>query len=197
MNSPVRFIPNLLTLFRLIAGPAGAAFLWISAASGSETEAMRWWSYALALFLSGAITDALDGWVARRFNVVSNFGALIDPIADKVFVGAFLIVFAFLADGWILITAPVAAIIARDVLMTGIRLSRLGQVSNPVPVSFAAKLKTVIEMATIGWFFLLRVLTGDGETWSYEAWIVLLWLSAALSLYTAIAYILPRRAKTG
>tara|TARA_R110002073_G_scaffold21092_4_gene74747 strand:+ start:14991 stop:15584 length:594 start_codon:yes stop_codon:yes gene_type:complete len=197
MTSLVRQLPNLLTLFRLIAGPAGAACLWISAGAGSEAEAVRWWGYALALFLTGAITDGLDGWLARRFKAVSNFGALIDPIADKVFVGAFLIVFAFLASGWIMIAAPVAAIIARDALMTGLRLSQLGRTANPVPVSFSAKLKTVVEMAAIGWFFLLRFLTGDGGTWSYEAWIVLLWLSAALSLYTAIAYLLPHRAKTG
>lgn len=197
MGSLVKIIPNLLTLFRLIAGPAGAACLWISAGSLMEAEALQWWSLALAFFITGALTDALDGWLARRLDAVSRFGALIDPIADKVFVASFLIVFAFLADGWIMITAPVAAIIARDALITGLRLSQLGKERNPIPVSLAAKAKTVVEMIAIGWFFVLRLFSDSDSNWAYEVWVALLWIAAALSLYTAIVYLLPRRSKTG
>jgi len=197
MGNLVKTIPNLLTLFRLIAGPAGAICLWISAGSLMEAEALQWWSFALAFFVAGALTDALDGWLARRLDAVSNFGALIDPIADKVFVAGFLIVFAFLADGWIMITAPVAAIIARDVLITGLRFAQIGKESNPIPVNLAAKTKTAVEMIAIGWFFVLRFLAGSDSNWAYEVWIALLWMAAALSLYTAIVYLLPRRSKTG
>lgn len=191
----IRQIPNLLTLFRIVAGPAGAACLWLSASAGAEGDAMRWWSLALALFLAGAITDGLDGWLARKFNAVSGFGALIDPIADKLFVASFLIVFVLMANGWIMIAAPVAAIIARDLVVTGLRLSRLNQPGTPLPVTFSAKLKTVMEMTAIGWFFLLRFLVTDGENWAYETWLVLIWLSAALSLYTGLGYLLSRRGK--
>ncbi|MEE2567424.1 CDP-diacylglycerol--glycerol-3-phosphate 3-phosphatidyltransferase [Hyphobacterium marinum] len=193
----IRQIPNILTLLRCAAGPAGAVCLWISASAASEADAEQWWLYALILFIAGAITDGLDGWLARKLNAVSNFGAVIDPIADKIFVASFLVVFVLMADGWIMIAAPVAAILARDVVMTGVRFARLGQSSNPLPVTFSAKMKTVMEMAAIGWFFLLRILVEDGGSWAYETWIVLLWLAAALSLYTGLGYLLPRRGKSG
>ena len=185
-------IPNILTAFRLIAGPLGALFLWWGLTSDTDETLIRWWSYALAFFLAGAATDFLDGWAARKLGQVSAFGALLDPIADKVFVGAFLVVFAIWSGLW-LVTYPVAAIISRDIVMTAIRFSRLGRESNPVPVSYAAKVKTTVEMIAIGWFFALIVLVQGASTWAYEAWIFLLWLTAALSLYTGIAYLWAAR----
>jgi len=185
-------IPNILTAFRLVAGPLGALLLWWGLTAETDEGLIRWWSYALALFLGGAITDWLDGWLARRMGQVSAFGALLDPIADKVFVGAFLIVFGIWSGLW-LVSIPVAAILSRDIVMTMIRLSRLGKESIPVPVSLAAKVKTAVEMLMIAWFFALIFLVRGDSTWAYEAWIVFLWIAAALSLYTGITYLWAMR----
>ena len=185
--------PNVLTAFRLVAGPLGALFLWWGLTASTDEQLVTWWSYALALFVAGAVTDWIDGWLARRLGQVTAFGALLDPIADKVFVGAFLVVFGLWAGLW-WVSIPVAAILSRDIVITWMRLSRLGKESNPVPVSYAAKIKTVAEMAAIGWFFALLVLArGEGREWVYEAWIALIWVAAALSLYTGIGYAASQR----
>jgi len=185
-------LPNVLTAFRLVAGPLGALFLWWGLTSDTDEGLIRWWSYALALFISGAVTDWLDGWLARRMGQVSAFGALLDPIADKVFVGAFLVVFGIWSGLWS-VTYPIAAILSRDIIMTVIRLSRLGKESVPIPVSLAAKVKTTVEMLMIAWFFALIFLVQAESTWAYEAWIIFLWIAAALSLYTGISYLWAMR----
>ncbi|MEE2526431.1 CDP-alcohol phosphatidyltransferase family protein [Hyphobacterium sp. HN65] len=185
-------IPTILTAFRLVAGPLGAFLLWKGLTAQTDAALINWWSYALAFFLAGAATDFLDGWLARRMDQVTAFGALLDPIADKVFIGAFLIVFGIWSGLW-MVSAPVAAIIARDVMITWMRLSRLGQEANPVPVSFAAKVKTAAEMGVIAWFFALIVLARIGGDWAYIVWIAMIWVTAALSLYTGLQYVLAQR----
>ncbi|WP_420433722.1 CDP-alcohol phosphatidyltransferase family protein [Hyphobacterium sp.] len=185
-------LPTLLTAFRLVAGPLGAFLLWQGLTAETDTALVSWWSYSLAFFVAGALTDWLDGFLARRMKQVTAFGALLDPIADKVFVGAFLIVFAIWSGLWI-VSVPVAAILSRDVVITLMRVSRLGKESNPVPVSYAAKVKTAAEMGVIAWFFALIVLARGGGDWAYLVWIVMIWVTAALSLYTALGYLWARR----
>ena len=185
-------LPNILTAFRLVAGPLGALFLWWGLNAADNEGLIRWWSYALALFIGGAVSDWLDGWLARRLGQVSAFGALLDPMDDKVFVGAFLIVFAIWSGLW-LVSWPVAVILSRDIVITAIRLSRLGKESVPVPVSLAAKVKTAVEMLMIAWFFALIFLVRGDSVWAYEAWIVFLWIAAALSLYTGLTYLWAMR----
>lgn len=189
-------LPNILTAFRLVAGPLGALFLWWGLNAADNEGLIRWWSYALALFLAGAATDFLDGWLARRLGQVSAFGALLDPIADKVFVGSYLLVLAIWSfeafSLWIaaaLVLYPVVVIILRDVGLTWLRLSRLGREANPLPVTFSAKVKTAAEFGSIGWFFFLPVLGQSNSDWSYIVWIIMLWAAALLSLHTGLQYL--------
>jgi CDP-diacylglycerol--glycerol-3-phosphate 3-phosphatidyltransferase len=190
-------LPNVLSVFRLIAGPIGALMLWAAFMSDTNEEATRWWSYALAFFIAGGITDFLDGWLARRLNQVSAFGALIDPIADKVFVAAFLIAMG-IWTGLMIASYAIAAIIARDIVITLVRLSRLNKENVPLPVSVAAKFKTTFEMGAIGWYFALAILPGGNQPWALEVWIWMLWLAAALSLYTGLTYLWAlRKTSTG
>ncbi|MCW5723372.1 MAG: CDP-alcohol phosphatidyltransferase family protein [Maricaulaceae bacterium] len=188
MNNPFAFVPNALTLLRLVIGPAAAACLWVSFRAGGEDQAMFWWALALAGFLTGALSDGLDGWLARRLKAESRLGALLDPIADKVFTAAFLVAFILMTGAWAVI-APAGAIIARDLVVTGLRLTRAND-ADPLPVTFASKVKTVIGMAAIGWFFMLRILPAPDEAlWPLETWIALLWFAAAVSVYTGAAYV--------
>lgn len=162
--------------------------LWTAFMSDTNEDATRWWSYALAFFIAGGISDFLDGWFARQMGQVSAFGAIIDPIADKVFVASFLIAMG-LWTGLAIASYAIAAIIARDVVITFIRLSRLGKEAVPLPVSMAAKFKTAFEMGAIGWYFALAVLPGGNQTWALEVWVWMLWLAAAFSLYTGLSYL--------
>lgn len=206
----LRSLPNALTVFRMAAAPAGAALMVMSAGAGAGRsfagldlsvfldESAALGVAALLLFLAGAITDMLDGWIARRFNAMTNAGAILDPIADKIFVAFWLFAWVWIIGASAIVVVPAAAIIARDILMTVLRLQRLGRESVPIPVSFDAKMKTLIEFIMLALPFAAGILAEMGTAatdWYFiETWLAFLWFSAALSLYTAIRYLLPRKA---
>lgn len=134
-----RSIPNLLTGMRLLAVPVVVLLLIADEGHGAHA---RWW--ALAVFLIAAATDYLDGYLARRWNVVSPFGQLADPIADKALVlvtlGAVVVV-----DGipwW-----PLVVLTVREV---GVTLGRLAVAKDTViAASRGGKLKTVLQLVAL------------------------------------------------
>jgi CDP-diacylglycerol--glycerol-3-phosphate 3-phosphatidyltransferase len=205
----LRSLPNALTVLRMASAPAGAVLMILSYGSsegrpfaGIDLSAFREEADALALgamilFVLGALTDLFDGWLARALNAVTRAGALLDPIADKVFVAFWLFVWVWILPFNLMIVVPAAAIIARDIVLTVIRLQRLGQESVPIPVSFDAKMKTTAEFITLALPFVAGLLAYNGvglTDWFFiEIWMSFLWFSAALSLYTAIRYLLPRK----
>jgi len=205
----LRSLPNALTVLRMASAPAGAVLMILSYGSsegrpfaGIDLSAFQEEADALALaamilFVLGALTDMFDGWLARALNAVTRAGALLDPIADKVFVAFWLFVWVWILPFNLMIVVPAAAIIARDIMLTVIRLQRLGQESVPIPVSFDAKMKTTAEFITLALPFLAGLLAVNGiglTDWFFiEIWMSFLWFSAALSLYTAIRYLLPRK----
>jgi cardiolipin synthase len=145
---------------------------------------LRW--VALAIFVAAALTDLLDGWVARTYGGLSTLGRMLDPIADKLLVGACLFMLA--ADetikGWTLWAALI--ILCREILVSGLR-EYLAELRVSVPVSRLAKWKTSLQLVAVG--FLLAGPAGDlvmrGTTLTG---ISLLWLSAILTLYTGFDY---------
>lgn len=161
----------------------------------------KWLSVGcVVLFLAAALTDALDGMVARARGEVSELGALLDPIADKVLVIVPLIAVAVVEiapDLFVLL--PLAAIIVRDVLMTIARLREPG--AKHLKVSRLAKLKTCVEFLTVGLGVCLAVqlvevfggASSQVMATATVSFVVLLWVSAGLSLWTAFRY---RRKKT-
>ncbi|MEO1039318.1 MAG: CDP-diacylglycerol--glycerol-3-phosphate 3-phosphatidyltransferase [Pseudomonadota bacterium] len=195
MNS-VSWIPNAVTLLRTLAGLVGAACLFVAPDTMLEEDALILSAAAGLLLLIAALGDWLDGWLARALKAQSAFGALIDPIADKIIVSAYLIAFIKVTgfDPWF--TAPAVVIIARDLAVTGIRLSRLGRETTPLPVSAAAKWKTAVEMVVLAAPFLavtLVYLTGLAPRLAYEAyyvWIGGVWFAALLSGSTFIGYMI-------
>jgi cardiolipin synthase len=176
-------LPNLLTYGRIAAVPAVAACLF----GVTIYEAGLWLRWvALAIFILAAVTDLLDGWVARAYGGFSNLGRMLDPIADKLLVGASLLMLA--ADetirGWSLWAAFV--ILCREILVSGLR-EYLAELRVSVPVSRLAKWKTTLQLVAIG--FLLAGPAGEvvvpGTT---HIGLVLLWTSALLTLYTGFDY---------
>ncbi|WP_291379140.1 CDP-diacylglycerol--glycerol-3-phosphate 3-phosphatidyltransferase [Demequina sp.] len=139
----VREVPNLLTVLRLIAVPVMLACL---VQSGDAQEGWRWLGWGIFVF--AAATDALDGYLARRWHVVSAFGKLADPLADKALVLAAL---CFLAINNETPWWPVIIIGIREL---GVTLGRLAVARDVViPASFGGKAKTALQVAAI--FFLL------------------------------------------
>jgi cardiolipin synthase (CMP-forming) len=171
-------LPNMLTYARIAAVPLVVACL---LAGGYH---WRWW--ALGLFIAAAITDFLDGYLARLWSQQSSLGRMLDPIADKLLVAAVLLVLA--AEGTIAGVHIWAAIIilCREVLVSGLR-EFLGQVQASVPVTRLAKYKTAVQLVAIG--FLIAGPAGD-QVLPYNTQIGLagLWIAALLTLYTGYDY---------
>lgn len=137
-------LPNKLTMLRVIMIPFFIFFLLTNVVGGS-----RW--IALALFCIASFTDFLDGQIARRYNLVTNFGKFMDPLADKLLVCSALICFVELKllPSWFVIV-----IIAREFIISGFRLiaSDNGVV---IAASWWGKFKTVFQMLTIIYFLVL------------------------------------------
>ncbi len=205
-------LPNILTLFRLIAAPClVVVFLILS-------RPLADW-IALCLFVGAAVTDWIDGYLARRWQQVSRFGTMLDPIADKVMVILTLLVICGFADMDPLILLPATVILFREVFVSGLR-EYLGHAAATLKVTPLAKWKTTLQMLAITFLlstnlfahgFFARTVGMDGAlvtdilqgivpddiglTWYHGAakftwWagVVLLWISAILTAVTGFDY---------
>ena len=163
-----------------------------------------WYQFALFAFLSGALTDFLDGWLARRLDAQSRFGVWLDPIADKLLVGLALLGLSMILRSP-LVYVPAAAIIARDIFMTWLRTTPRGRAV--VDPSNLAKWKTAAEMAAIIGLLLPfaviphEVVSQNNASSSQVvlgviALIGLLWIAAALSLWTGWRYMVAAVRRT-
>jgi len=176
-------IPNILTIGRIIIVPFFVLAFYLPGFYGDLT--------AFALFLIASFTDFLDGMLARMLGEESKLGELLDPIADKIIVATALILLVM--SGTIKHYEVIAAIIilTREILISGLR-EFLAKGKIRLPVSNLAKLKTFLQMIAIA--LLLTGETGNKilNFQDYNAQtigIILLWLSAFLTLYTGYEYL--------
>ena len=138
-------LPNILTLLRLLAAPSVAImFLYFN-------RPLADW-FALLLFVSAAITDFVDGYLARAWKQETKFGAMMDPIADKAMVIIALVVITGFSgmNPWILM--PAVLIIFREVFVSGLR-EFLGDTAGTLKVTVLAKWKTTLQMVAIAILF--------------------------------------------
>ena len=176
-------IPNILTIGRIIIVPFFVLAFYLPGFYGDLT--------ACVLFVIASFTDFLDGMLARMMSEESKLGELLDPIADKIIVATALILLVM--DGTIRHYEVIAAIIilTREILISGLReFLAKGQIR--LPVSNLAKLKTFLQMIAIS--LLLTGETGNKilNFQDYNAQtigIILLWLSAFLTLFTGYEYL--------
>ena len=174
-------LPNLLTYARIAAVPAIVGIMF-----WSKDDSMRWW--ALGIFVVAAITDYFDGYFARAWHQYSAIGRMLDPIADKLLVAAVLLM--LVADETITSFSLWAAIIilCREILVSGLR-EFLAELRVSVPVTKIAKWKTTAQLVALG--FLIAGSAGDAflpEGWTLNTGLALLWLAAALTLYSGWDY---------
>ncbi len=133
-------LPNLLTLGRIAAIPPAVALFFVQA---------PWADWALlALFLAAAVTDWLDGYLARLRSEESPFGRFLDPIADKLLVSALLFMLAATARLSDLSVIPAMVILMRELLISGLR-EFLAGIRVALPVSRLGKWKTAVQLAAI------------------------------------------------
>jgi len=170
-----RQLPNLLTYSRIAVIPLLIATFYIKGDWG------HW--LAASLFCYAGITDFFDGYLARAWNVTTNLGRFLDPIADKLLVAAALVLLVGADRADVL---PAIAILMREIMVSGLR-EFLMEIRVPMPVSTLAKWKTAVQMAAL--FFLLLGIGGPEWLHAETLGQVLLWLAAILTLITGYAYL--------
>jgi CDP-diacylglycerol--glycerol-3-phosphate 3-phosphatidyltransferase len=171
-------IPNSLTLIRIVLIPV---FILVFYLPFNWTHAA-----AAALFALGAFTDWLDGYLARRLDQTSRFGAFLDPVADKLLVAVTLVLLVQEDPrAWLAITA--AIIIGREIAVSALRefMAEIGQRSR-VKVATVGKIKTTVQMLAIV-LMLYRVPVGDVPV--YEIGYILLVVAAGLTLWSMFVYL--------
>jgi cardiolipin synthase len=171
-------LPNLLTFSRIAVIPLLVAAFYLHDPMGNIV--------ACALFALAAVTDYLDGYLARAWSQQSNLGRFLDPVADKLMVAAaILMMVAFsMISGWSILAALV--ILCREILVSGLR-EFLAELRVGLPVSKLAKWKTAIQMVAI-----TLLLLGDaGPEWLPIIALgdFALWIAAALTLITGYDYL--------
>jgi CDP-diacylglycerol--glycerol-3-phosphate 3-phosphatidyltransferase/cardiolipin synthase len=185
-------LPNLLTWLRIILIPLFVGIFyfeksWVTAANQNLV--------ATAIFVAAAVTDWLDGWIARKFNQTSAFGAFLDPVADKLMVAAALIILVQLGR----VDAAIALIIiGREIAISALRewMAQLGD-SKSIAVSFLGKLKTATQMVAIP-MLLYHDRLGPLDPQSVGTWLI--YIAAVLTLISMGYYLkaaLPTIGKKG
>ncbi len=177
-------LPNLLTLSRIPLMVIVVALLhpW-------NGQAIPWtWTIALVVFLFGALTDWLDGWLARRMGQVSDFGKFMDALVDKIFtMGTFVSLLALGVVGlWALF--PILLILSREFLITGLRLVAAAQ-GKTLAAEKAGTVKTVMQITSICLYIAHGAIQNDlskVKSWSgLSDWAGILNQSAQLTLIFA------------
>ncbi|MGJ3647121.1 CDP-diacylglycerol--glycerol-3-phosphate 3-phosphatidyltransferase [Sphingomonas sp. GlSt437] len=172
-------LPNLLTLSRIVAVPLLAALLWWP---GWTTGYLL----AFLLYVVAAVTDYLDGYLARAQGAVSKLGIFLDPIADKLMVAAVILMLVGTRDiaGIHLIAALI--ILLREIAVSGLR-EFLGGIQVSVPVTRLAKWKTALQLVALGALILAGALPAIG--WIRPAGLIGLWSAAGITLITGWDYL--------
>jgi CDP-diacylglycerol--glycerol-3-phosphate 3-phosphatidyltransferase len=173
-----RQLPNAITIARILCAPV---FLWMLLVDGGADGPLRWW--AAVLFIVAIATDGIDGYIARRYEIVTDLGKLLDPIADKVLTGFAFIGLSILAElpWWITIV-----VLIREV---GITVHRLIVASDHVvAAAWMGKLKTLAQAVALSLALLpLASVVGDWIVWVN---IVTMWIAVILTIASGIDYVI-------
>ena len=166
-------LPNKLTILRVLMIPFFVLFMLVDIAGAAD----KW--IAVALFVAASLTDFLDGYLARKYHLVTNFGKFMDPLADKLLVSSAMICLVEMGrlPAWIVII-----IISREFIISGFRLiaSDNGVV---IAASYWGKFKTVFQMAMI---IVLICNLGGAFVWVETA---LIWISLILTVVSLADYV--------
>ena len=166
---------NQLTIVRILAIPAFIVFLFL----GHEY-------IATAIFLGAALTDMLDGHIARKYNLVTNFGKLMDPLADKMLIMSALVCLVQLGDvpAWMVIV-----ILTREFAITGLRTVAASE-GIVIAASVTGKIKTTSQMFAIP---LLILHNWPGSYLDIPLDQVFLWIAVVMTVISGIEYIVKNK----
>ena len=176
-------LPNKLTLIRMFLAPIYLALMLI--------EFPYHYTVALAVFAIASLTDMLDGKIARKNNLITVFGKLLDPLADKMLTTAALL--AFMREGWCSIWI-VMIVLTREFAVAGVRLIATAQ-GIVIPANYWGKAKTVSQMVFTIVIMLLAELDATFDIFANAGWFnlarvsnIMLWITAVLTVVSGITY---------
>ncbi len=176
-------LPNKLTLIRMFLAPIYLALMLI--------EFPYHYIVALAVFSVASLTDMLDGKIARKNNLITVFGKLLDPLADKMLTTAALL--AFMREGWCSIWI-VMIVLTREFAVAGVRLIATAQ-GIVIPANYWGKAKTVSQMVFTIVIMLLAELDATFDIFANADWFtlarvsnIMLWITAVLTVVSGITY---------
>ncbi|MFP5440327.1 MAG: CDP-diacylglycerol--glycerol-3-phosphate 3-phosphatidyltransferase [Gammaproteobacteria bacterium] len=178
-------IPTMLTLARIALIPLFVGIFYLHS----------WWGnmMAAAIFLIAGITDYLDGYLARRLNQSTRFGAFLDPVADKLMVAAALVLLVeYHANPWLAI--PAIVIISREIAVSALRewMAEIGA-RGAVAVSWIGKVKTVMQITAITLLLAFEPQFEAGRKMVFTPFFVfnyvLLYIATALTLWSMLLYL--------
>lgn len=192
-------LPNKLTLLRVFMVPVFLVFALIDTIPYNEF-------IAVGIFAIASITDALDGYIARKNNLVTNFGKFLDPLADKVLVMAALLC---LVQMGFIGSVPVIIILAREFMVSGLRLVTANE-GVVVPAGIWGKLKTAFTMIAIIVIFIIAGLFGQGTVFGEALYhsteyfeyfyvlifvipTILIWIATILTVISGVQYLFAYR----
>lgn len=176
-------LPNKLTLGRVLLIPLFLVFILV-------TKIPYNYFIALAIFIIASVTDALDGHIARSRNLVTNFGKFLDPLADKALVMSAIVVFIELS--WTT-AVPVIIILAREFMVTSLRLVASSNTGKVIAAGFTGKLKTAFTMIAIIAIILMQGLIHNAKIdLPFDIMLVsniLIWIATGLTVISGLQYL--------
>jgi CDP-diacylglycerol--glycerol-3-phosphate 3-phosphatidyltransferase len=172
-------IPTLMTWTRIVAIPLIVGIFYMDLPSGSRNL------IATVMFIVFAATDWLDGFLARKLNQTSSFGAFLDPVADKFLVCASLLVLVHLQRADVFVAL---IIIGREIAISALRewMALIGATKS-VAVHMLGKVKTTVQMIAIPFLLFDGLLFGVVNTHLWGTWLI--WLSAVLTVWSMVYYL--------
>lgn len=176
-------LPNAITIARILCAPV---FLWMLLADGGAGGALRW--AAAVVFIVAIATDGVDGYIARRYEIVSDLGKLLDPIADKALTGVAFVGLSILGElpWWVTII-----VLVREI---GITIYRFMVVSDHVlAAAWMGKLKTVAQAVALSIALLPLASLSDAAAWQATVWwagVVTMTIAVVLTIASGVDYVI-------
>lgn len=170
-------LPNLLTLGRIILIPIFVIVFYLPFENAHFIAA--------CIFAAACITDMLDGFLARKLQMISPFGAFLDPVADKLIVSTCLVLLVAAKD-INYITIPAIVIVGREIVISALR-EWMAEVGNraSVTVDYVGKVKTLLQMFALG----LLLAFNPTQSWWGVLGFILLYVSAILTIWSMVIYL--------
>ena len=187
-------LPNKLTLTRIILVPVFMVFVSLTQI-GTEDFNPTWYLVAGIIFAAASFTDFLDGHLARKWNMVTDFGKFADPLADKLLT---TVAFLYMMRDGVCSPVVLCIILAREFAVSGLRMVAAGAKDGKViAANMWGKVKTVLQMLSIIFYFFGMAITAnvswDATVVVVGASVVLCWLVAAVTAISGIKYLWDNR----